>query len=88
MSGVGREGLLRRHLQRVTKRDVSGVGLDDDLGDVLGIDSLSMLELLALVEEECDVTLDENDLSRFRTLRLILEALDRELSLIGAGARE
>lgn len=88
MSGAGREELVRRHLQRVTKRDVSGVGLDDDLREVLGIDSLSTLELLALIEDDCDVTLEESDLSRFRTLRLILEALDRELRPVAAGARE
>jgi len=87
MSRAARETSLRRHLQRIMKRDVSDLGLDDDLQEALGIDSLSTLEVLASVEDEYDVTFDENDLSRFRTLRLILDALDGARPAVEVEAR-
>ena len=77
MTRSERETWLRERLAAVTKADAATVGLDDDLGEAVGLDSLGTLELLAMVEDRYDFVFPENDMAAFRTLRSVLEAVDR-----------
>ncbi len=70
------ESELRSAIAAYSKRDVSHLSLDDDLVEVLNIDSLNGLELLAAVEERFDVTFPDEQISELRTLRRLLGALD------------
>lgn len=56
--------------------DVSGVGLDESLKDVTGMDSLTGLELMAEIEDRYNVYFRDDHLAKPRTLRNILSALD------------
>ena len=66
------EAKLRDLLSKTAKADLAGVGLDDDLVVVLGLDSLAALRMLAAVEKRFNVRFPDDRLSEFRTLRKIL----------------
>ncbi|MEZ5274856.1 MAG: acyl carrier protein [Opitutaceae bacterium] len=63
---------LRTALDGLASRDLSGVGLDDDLVAALGLDSLASLRLLAVVEKCFGVRFPDERLAEFRTLRQLL----------------
>ncbi len=73
MSIQGTESELRMLLVRVAKVDAAHVGLDDDLPQTLGLDSLAGLRLLAAVEKRFSVRFPDDQLTSFRTLRQILD---------------
>jgi acyl carrier protein len=65
------ERRLRTRLGDLAHKDLSDVGLDDDLVRVLGLDSLAALRMLAAVEKAFDVRFPDDRLGDFRTLRLM-----------------
>ena len=69
MSDHDLEQRLRAVLGEVSRRDLSGTGLDDDLVRELGLDSLAELRLLAAVEKRFGVRFTDERLAEFRTLR-------------------
>jgi acyl carrier protein len=75
MSEHNPEQALRALLTEVSKKDVSGVGLDDDLVRELGLDSLAALRLLAAVEKRFQVRFPDERLAEYRTLRRLLEVI-------------
>ena len=70
------ESELRAAVAAYSQQDVSNLGLDDDLVEVLNIDILNGQELLAAVEERFGLTFPDEKLSELRTFRRILDALD------------
>lgn len=56
--------------------DVSGVGLDEPLKEVTGMDSLTGLELMAEIEKRFNVYFSDDQVAQPRTLGNILSALD------------
>ena len=70
-----RERELRGLITKTTKADVSTLGLDDDVMDALGLDSLAGLRLLAAVEKRFGIRFPDERLGEFRSLRKILEVL-------------
>jgi len=69
------EEKLRTLLSEISKRDVSALGVDDDLVESLGLDSLAGLRVLAAVEKQFDVTFPDDQLSKLRTLRQLLAGI-------------
>jgi acyl carrier protein len=63
------EQRLRTVLGEVAREDLSLTGLDDDLVEVLGLDSLAALRLLAAVEKRFGVRFPDEHLAEYRTLR-------------------
>ncbi len=66
---------LRTVVHQHTHKDVSGLDLDEDLAESLGLDSLAGLRLLAYVEKAFDHRFPDERLSGFRTLRHLLDEL-------------
>jgi acyl carrier protein len=64
---------LRELVAGTTRRDVSGLSLDDDIVCKLGIDSLAGLRVLAGMEKKFDLRISDERLSGIRTLRQLLE---------------
>jgi acyl carrier protein len=62
-------------IARSARVDPSSFGSDDDLPLLLGLDSLSLLRVVAAVEREFQVTIPDSELHRMRTLRRLLKAL-------------
>ena len=71
----GREEELRAVLTEMSRRDVSGIGIEDDLVRTFGLDSLAGLALLAAVEKRFDVRFPDDRLGEFRTLRQLLDVI-------------
>jgi acyl carrier protein len=69
------ETALRALLGEISRKDLSGTGLDDDLVRELGLDSLAALRLLAAVEKRFGVRFPDERLAEFRTLRRLLEVI-------------
>ncbi len=70
------EDELRALIARKLEADASQTDPEALLGEALGIDSLTGLELMAWVEEHFDVLFDDAHLAQPRTLANILTALD------------
>lgn len=71
------EPAVRAILAELTQTDPAEIGLDDDAEEVLAIDSLSRLALVAAIEERFDVRIPDEKLSELRTMRHVLDALDK-----------
>lgn len=59
-----------------TRRDVSALGLDDDLVAAIGIDSMEGLQILAGVEKHFGVRLRDDELIEMRTIRRIVRGVN------------
>lgn len=68
---------LLRMLAEITRRDVAGIAPDDDLGERLGIDSLTGLRFLATVEKRFDVRFPDQYLEDFRSLAAVRNFIER-----------
>ena len=68
---------VREIVGRISARDLSTSGLDDDLVEQLGVDSLQGLQILAGVEKRFGVRLPDDELITLRTMRRIVDAVGR-----------
>jgi acyl carrier protein len=75
MSSRDLEPRIRKAVAEIARRDVSDIGLDDDLVEKLGLDSLQGLQVLAAVEKRFSVRFADERLSALRTLRQIVDAV-------------
>jgi acyl carrier protein len=71
------EQRLRAVLGEVSRKDLSQVGLDENLVRVLGLDSLAALRLLAAVEKRFNIRFPDDRLSEFRTLRQLRDFISQ-----------
>ena len=62
--------LLKNEIAEKTDVDPSTIDETVHLAD-LGIDSLQALQLLVLLERECDLTFEDSDLQHFRSIRSV-----------------
>ena len=67
---------IRAILTRLTETDVSAVKRDDDLTDVIGLDSLGRLELLSEMEEKFDVTIYDLNTDSVLTINDMLDVVE------------
>jgi acyl carrier protein len=77
---AGREDLdegIRQIIARISARDLSTLGPDDDLVETLGVDSLQGLQILASVEGRFGLRLPDDELITLRTIRRIVNAANR-----------
>src|SRR5262245_10733093 len=75
---------IRAALAQHLKRDVSQVRLESDLRKDLGLDSLSMIELLFRIEEGFDIEIPNEDLGEIRTVGEVIAYVERRIATRGA----
>lgn len=71
------EQKLRQILGEYLKRDLTDVPTDEDLIDYLGLDSISGLNLLALVEKRFQVRFDDEILSSLRSIEKLCDGISQ-----------
>ena len=71
---------VRAALEEQMQMDLSNVGLDDDLGDTIGLDSLGKLELLVVVEDKFDMTFLEASTESASTINAMIDMTLAELA--------
>ncbi|MEX1258700.1 MAG: acyl carrier protein [Gemmatimonadota bacterium] len=71
------EAYVRAVIGRVTARAPDAFGPDEDLARAVGLDSLSLLQVVAEVEEAYDVRIPDGEMDRLRTLRDFLAQVQR-----------
>lgn len=71
------EQQLRQILGEHLKKDLSAVPREEDLFDYLGLDSISGLTLLALVEKRLQVRFNDESLSELRSIEKICAAISQ-----------
>ena len=74
---MSRETDLRELLSEMSGKDVNALDVDADLVRELGLDSLAGLRMLARVEHRFDARFQDERLSEFRTLRQLLEVIEK-----------
>lgn len=73
---------LQQAISQVSTRDVGPITADRPIRD-LGLDSLSIAELLVVLEDRLDVTLEQSEIERVRTFGDLQDLVTR----VRAGAR-
>ena len=68
---------IRAIITRVTEEDAFQVGLDENLADATGLDSLGRLELLSELEEKFGFTIYDLDTDKIATIGGMLEILEK-----------
>ena len=74
------EDFVRAALEEQMQMDLPNVGLDDDLGDTIGLDSLGKLELLVVVEDKFDMTFLEASTESASTINSMIDMTLAELA--------
>lgn len=69
------EGLVREEIGRLTKKDGSEIDGDLNLAEGLGMDSLYMLEMYAMIEGSFGVMIPIENLQSMTTINKILDAI-------------
>lgn len=59
----------------VEKEDIK---IDSKLKEDLGADSLDLFELMSKLEDECDVTIEEEDYAKLITVQDIVSYIDKK----------
>ena len=75
MTGHESEARLRAVLSKTTKQDTTGIGVDEDLIERLGLDSLQGLRVLAALEKSFAVRFPDGRLGELRTIRSLVAAI-------------
>ena len=70
---------VRAVIHDVSRQHVADIGRDRDLVEVLGVDSLQGLQVLAGVEKRFDIRLLDEELIRMRTIGRIVDAVEDAL---------
>jgi acyl carrier protein len=70
------EAEIRLIVAQAARREPAELGPHEDFSEDLGLDSLDRLELLAAVEDHCDVRLSTWEISQATTLAGLLQVLD------------
>lgn len=70
--------IFQRMASEVAEKDFSHVTEDAAIAD-LGIDSLGMLELVAAMERELNVSVPDEQLVGIQTVRQLLELVERRM---------
>lgn len=73
MSKVDMEEDIRNLIARIIESDPSKIGLETNLVDELGADSMMALEIMFALEKKYDVDISESDLPKMTTLKEIIE---------------
>ena len=66
---------LRAVLAKMAKQDVDAIGVEEDLIERLGLDSLQGLRVLAALEKSFQVRFEDGHLGELRTIRSLLDAI-------------
>ncbi|MET8558314.1 acyl carrier protein [Streptomyces sp. NPDC004959] len=61
-------------------QEAAGISADDDLASVAGLDSVKVMRLIAAVEKEYDIELEDEQVFTLRTVRGLADAVAGELS--------
>jgi acyl carrier protein len=72
------EARVREIIAAISGQDLAAVGREADLVEVLGVDSLQGLQILAAVEKRFNIRLPDEELIRMRTIGAIAEAVARQ----------
>jgi acyl carrier protein len=75
---------IRAALAQHLKRDVDAIGLQDDLRKDLGLDSLTMIELLFKIEEAFDLEVPNEDLPLLTTVADVVGYVEGKLGVAPA----
>jgi len=75
---------IRAALAQHLKRDVDAVGLHDDLRKDLGLDSLTMIELLFKIEEAFDLEVPNEDLPLLTTVADVVKYVEDKVGVTPA----
>lgn len=67
---------FRAMASEIAEQDLSKVGEDDVIAD-LGMDSLSMLELVGSLEREYDIRIPEEELVSVETVRQLIDLVEQ-----------
>lgn len=69
------EQLVRNEFSRLTKKDCDTIDADMQLGAGLGIDSLYMLEMYAMIESNFNVMIPTERLQTMSTINKIVDTI-------------
>ena len=76
-------GVVERYVDREFRSKMRTPGLELRLAEDLGLDSLSMMEIVMLAEDILRITIDNDELRQLSTLGDVVRFIERKLALAG-----
>ena len=76
-------GVIERYVDRELRVKMRTPSNELRLAEDLGLDSLSMMEIVMLAEDVLRITIDNDELRQLRTLDDVLQFVERKLALNG-----
>jgi acyl carrier protein len=73
--------VIERYVERDLRKKLRNASSDLRLAEDLGLDSLSMMEIVILAEDVLRITIDNDELRPLRTIGDIVGFVERKLSL-------
>ncbi len=71
---------IRRVIENTTEKKIGSLGLDDNILKVMGLDSMTALEIMAAMEERFKIRIPEQDFAKITTLRSVMEVVTKYLN--------
>ncbi len=73
------ESEIRKAIEAAIEKDISALGLDDNVLQKMGLDSMTALEIMAAMEERFKIRIQEKDLPKITSLRSVIEVIIKYL---------
>ena len=70
------EKAVREELGKIIKADIDAISSDDNIAEAAELDSLSILELLGMLEERFEVVIPPDKVSEMKTIKDIVKIIE------------
>lgn len=70
------EQAVREELGKIIKIDIATISSDDNVAEVAELDSLSILELLGMIEERFNIVIPPDKVPEMNTIKNIVEIIE------------
>ena len=70
------EKAVREELGKIIKADIDAISSDDNIAEAAKLDSLSILELLGMLEERFEVVIPPDKVSEMKTIKDIVKIIE------------
>ena len=88
---MGKEQLISKlsdYLRETLRRKDLQINPEDNLLEKTGLDSMGAIEFIIKLEEEFDISIDDNEAERIQTLNRVAELVLEKLQIKQSGFRE
>lgn len=73
------ESEIRKAIEGAIEKDISSMGLNDDLKEKMNVDSMTALEIMAAVEDRFKIRVQEQDFPKTTSVQAVIDVVVKYL---------